>query len=140
RHRKGCFQEVPTPPAPPSLVFTVHHSLAAAEARWRSLEPRAVLTPYQRFDWIAAYCNAGFVAEATLRIVEIDEAGRPVAMIPLAIAPWLGAARGQMIGSEIANGDAIVLDRERAAVVTPEVIARALDAVRADGTALDLAL
>ena len=122
------------------LTVVVHSDLAAAEPAWRALEARGVLTPYQRFDWIRHYCEAGFVEHPTLRIVELAACGTPFAVLPLAIAPWMGAARGQVIGAEISNGDFIVLDRERAGLLTPAALMRALEAVRADGTRLDMVL
>ena len=123
-----------------ALTVTVHADLAAAEPVWRALEARGVLTPYQRFDWVRHYCDAGFEDHSTLRIVELAAHGTPFAILPLAIAPWMGAARGRVIGSDISNGDFIIMDRERAGLVTPAVLTEALDAVRAGGTALDMVL
>src|SRR5690606_18313280 len=123
-----------------ALTVTVHTDLAAAEPAWRALEARGVLTPYQRFDWIRHYCDAGFAEHPTLRIVELAAHGTPFAILPLAIAPWMGAARGRVIGSDISNGDFIIMDRDRAGLMTPSALMAALEAVRAGGTALDMVL
>jgi len=59
--------------------------LAAAEVPWRALERDGTLTPYQRFDWIAAWQrHVGAAAGITpLIVVGFGEAGEPLFLLPL---------------------------------------------------------
>lgn len=63
-------------------IFT---SLAAAEPFWRELERDGVLTPYQRYEWVAAWhSNAGTAAGVSpLIAVGFDAAGNPLFLLPL---------------------------------------------------------
>lgn len=60
-------------------------SLAAAEPFWRELERDGVLTPYQRYEWVAAWhSNAGAAAGVSpLIAVGFDAAGNPLFLLPL---------------------------------------------------------
>ncbi len=62
-------------------------SLAAAEPFWRELERDGVLTPYQRYDWVAAWHrNAGAAAGvAPLIAVGFDAAGNSLFLLPLGL-------------------------------------------------------
>ena len=65
-------------------VFT---SLAAAEPFWRELERDGVLTPYQRYDWVAAWHrHAGTAAGVSPLIAAgFDAAGNPLFLLPLGL-------------------------------------------------------
>jgi CelD/BcsL family acetyltransferase involved in cellulose biosynthesis len=103
----------------------VHRSLDAAEADWRDLETRAVLTPYQRFDWIAAWHRAGGTT-GRLAIVVVDIDGRPAALLPLEIGRRLGLQRATFVGADVGNSDWLVFDPGLATELTPHRIADAL--------------
>jgi CelD/BcsL family acetyltransferase involved in cellulose biosynthesis len=62
-------------------------SLAAAEPFWRELECEGVLTPYQRYEWVAAWHrNAGAAAGVSpLIVVGFDAAGYPLFLLPLGL-------------------------------------------------------
>ncbi len=62
-------------------------SLAAAEPFWRALERDGVLTPYQRFDWVAAWHgNAGAAAGVSpLIAIGLDATGNPLFLLPLGL-------------------------------------------------------
>ena len=62
-------------------------SLAAAEPFWRELERDGVLTPYQRYEWVAAWhSNAGAAAGVSpLIAVGFDAAGNPLFLLPLGL-------------------------------------------------------
>jgi CelD/BcsL family acetyltransferase involved in cellulose biosynthesis len=59
--------------------------LAAAEAPWRALERDGVLTPYQRFDWTAAWQrHVGAAAGIEpLIVLGLGEMGEPLFLLPL---------------------------------------------------------
>jgi CelD/BcsL family acetyltransferase involved in cellulose biosynthesis len=65
----------------------VFPSLAAAEPFWRELERDGVLTPYQRFEWVAAWHrNAGAAAGVSpLVAAGFDAAGNPLFLLPLVL-------------------------------------------------------
>ncbi|HLL27502.1 MAG TPA: GNAT family N-acetyltransferase [Xanthobacteraceae bacterium] len=59
--------------------------IAAAEPHWRKLEVSGVLTPYQRFDWIAGWQRHVGAAEGISPhlIAAFDIAGEPLFLLPL---------------------------------------------------------
>jgi CelD/BcsL family acetyltransferase involved in cellulose biosynthesis len=78
--------------------------LAVAERAWRSLENAgAVLSPYQRFDWVAAFTSS-VTPNGDIRVAAIyDEDDRPVLILPLAIERWAGMRIATTIGGKHAN-------------------------------------
>lgn len=67
----------------------LYRSLAAAEPAWRTLEQNGVLSPYQRFDWIAAWQrHAGAAAGVVpLVVVGYDRQAKPLFLWPLGYHP-----------------------------------------------------
>jgi CelD/BcsL family acetyltransferase involved in cellulose biosynthesis len=57
---------------------------AAAEPHWRTLEQTGVLSPYQRFDWLAAWQRHIGAAEnlSPLLLAGFDRAGQPLFLLP----------------------------------------------------------
>lgn len=90
------------------LDVVVHHTLAAAESAWRTLEAHGVLTPYQRFDWVAGLVASGAEPIGRIVIAVISNAGCPIAILPLLIEPQYGAVRARMLGSNQSNSDWIL--------------------------------
>ena len=103
--------------------------LAGVEAAWRALEadPAALMTPYQRFDWVAAYAQAGIEAGAESRILILkDEAGRPRLLVPLTVGR-LGPLRiARVIGDRHANFHMPLFASREAAAMRPEDLTEAL--------------
>jgi CelD/BcsL family acetyltransferase involved in cellulose biosynthesis len=95
-------------PADSTLSVRVLPTLNAAEPIWRALETDALLTPYQRYDWISHLVAAGMV-DKKLAIVVIEADGEPVALLPLGIDTRLGARRAEIIGADIGNGDWMII-------------------------------
>lgn len=87
------------------LDVQVHSSMADAECVWRDLEASAVLTPYQRFDWISGMLAANAEPEGELVIAVIRRAGVPVGLLPLIIRRKFGAAFARFIGAHQSNSD-----------------------------------
>ncbi|WP_193337785.1 GNAT family N-acetyltransferase [Devosia beringensis] len=94
-------------PIPPHKAFDVaiFHAMDVAEAEWRAFEAVAVLTPYQRFDWVKALIAAGLESEAGLAIAVIRRDGETVALLPLAIRQRFGLRVATMLGTTSSNGD-----------------------------------
>lgn len=93
-----------------SLSYAVFDTLAAAEPTWRELEARAVFTPYQRFDWVAALFAARGPDKGRLAITVVFQAGRPVALLPLVVTTSVGVRTARLIGWDIGNGDWMGVD------------------------------
>ena len=112
-----------------TLAVELVRDLAGVEAAWRALEsdPAALMTPYQRFDWVAAYAGAGIDAAAqTLVVILKDEAGRARLLMPLAVVR-LGPLRiARVIGDRHANFHMPLFASREAAAMRPEELAEAL--------------
>jgi len=109
------------------LAAEVFPDLAAAEALWRSLEadPAVLATPYQRFDWVAAFARTA--PGADLRIVVLrDAAGRPRVLLPLVVAREGGATVARVVGEKHANYHMPLFASREAAAMPPEDLAEAL--------------
>ncbi|AWN42490.1 GNAT family N-acetyltransferase [Methylobacterium durans] len=83
----------------------VWSDLGAVEAIWRKLEsgPDCLGTPYQRFDWVAAFLRKG-AAAGPLRVVVLrDASGWPRLLMPLAIRRERGVRVARVVGGTHAN-------------------------------------
>ncbi len=111
------------------LTVEVVRDLAVVEAAWRAMEadPAALMTPYQRIDWVRAYVGAGIESgDETLVLLLKDEASRPRLLIPLAVGR-LGPLRvARMIGDRHANFHMPLFACREAAAMRPEALAEAL--------------
>lgn len=88
----------------------VLRSLAEAEPVWRELEARAVLTPYQRYDWIAALTAAQGVDDGDVAIATVCFGSRPVALLPLLVRRRWGARFAEFIGAGSSNAGWMIVD------------------------------
>ena len=103
--------------------LAVYDSVEAAESPWRALEQQAVLTPYQRYDWIKALLDSRPPRHERCAIAVVHDAGGPVALFPFAVARRLGVRVAGIIGADISNADWPVMRREAAPQLTPAVLA-----------------
>lgn len=124
--------------AKPSPAVVV--GLSRAEALWRALEERFVVSPYQRFDWVKAYAGSHAVADADLMLVPIESAGTIIAALPLLMTRRFGLVIAQMPSSDIGNTDFLMIDPARAGEVKAAAIRTALDAASHVIGRLDLVL
>lgn len=94
----------PATTATPRLTAEIVTDLSAARTLWRSVEgaPEAVATPYQRFDWVAAFLAADPRRRPCLVVVR-DEGGQPLALLPLAIGRERGFQVARFLGGRHAN-------------------------------------
>ena len=119
------------------LSFTVMTSMEAAEPIWRRLETEAVLTPYQRYDWIRQVL-ASRGQRPQLAIIIIEQHGAPVALLPLEVERWMGIRRATIVGSDIGNADWMIVAPQAANSLTPKAILRALNAASDAVDGIDL--
>ncbi|GJE15389.1 GNAT family N-acetyltransferase [Methylobacterium marchantiae] len=113
------------------LIPEVFRDLASVEALWRSVEsdPAALTTPYQRFDWVAAFVAAKVGCtpaeqDKCLRIVVLrDAGGRPRVILPLQVARERGVRVARVIGCKHANYHMpIFASREAAAMRAEDLV------------------
>jgi CelD/BcsL family acetyltransferase involved in cellulose biosynthesis len=123
-----------TAEAPPSAsrIERLHiiNSLAEAEPIWRDLEARsAALTPYQRFDFLAAW-QRNIGRQQILRpliVVAYDAQRRPVLLLPLAIEQRNAVRIASFMGGKHANLNMALWDKDfagEAGAVDLEILLR----------------
>lgn len=89
-------------PVAGGLSVEIVDGIAPAEALWRGFEAEAISTPYQRYDWVAAYMADGPDGAARIVVVR-DEDGRVGMLWPLAISRRSGIRIAAGIGGKHAN-------------------------------------
>jgi len=114
----------------------VFFDLASVEALWRGLEtdPAVLATPYQRFDWVAAY--AASAPDLALRVFVLrDGSGRPQALIPCHVTREHGLRVARVVGATHANFHMpLFASRAAAVALRPEdLVERLRKAARSDG-------
>lgn len=103
--------------APARAQVTVFDGFEAARSAWLNLEARAALTPYQRFDWMAAiYANG--LDRGRLAIAVLGPPERPIALLSLVIAWRRGVRQARLIGSDYGNSDWLMFDPDAAERLT----------------------
>ncbi|MDB5586836.1 MAG: hypothetical protein JWP26_1806 [Devosia sp.] len=95
--------------SPALAQVTVLDSFEAARAPWLNLEARAVQTPYQRYDWMAAM-HANGLDHGRLVIAVLGPVEEPIAILPLVIAWRRGVRQARLVGSDYGNSDWLVFD------------------------------
>ncbi|BAU90348.1 acyl-CoA N-acyltransferase-like protein [Methylorubrum populi] len=119
------------------LTAEVFSEPAAVEALWRGLEadPGVLMTPYQRFDWVAAYLGAGIDAGEVPRILVLRDAhGRARMLLPLTIGRRGPLRVARMVGDRHANFHMpLFASREAAAMPAEDLAAALVRAGRAAG-------
>ena len=115
----------------------VLHRLEDAEAVWRALEHDAIMAPYGRYDWVAAYQRALPDGGRGTRIaVQRDADGRPVFLMPFQLERRLGLVVATSIGGKHANYHLPLLAPEAAVGLRPHASALLAAAGRAIGADL----
>lgn len=87
---------------PRDLSVELAAGMAAVEGVWRALEAGGSASPYQRFDWVAAYLAHAGRAER-IAVALVRDAGRPVMLLALSISRRRGLAVASGIGGKHAN-------------------------------------
>lgn len=86
----------------------VHTRLADTESVWRGLEARAVVTPYQRFDWVTGLMAANAEPEGEAVVAIVRRHGVVVGVLPLIIRRRFGTAFARMMGAHQSNSDWLI--------------------------------
>lgn len=116
----------------------VHERLEAAEAPWRRLEETGVLTPYQRYDWIKPLLDARPLRRGRCAIAVVHDARGPAALFPFAVASHFGVKVARIIGTDISNGDWLIMRRDTAPRLTPVVLTRLFAEVGGQAGGIDV--
>jgi CelD/BcsL family acetyltransferase involved in cellulose biosynthesis len=121
----------------------IFHDLAAAEATWRGLETsRQSFTPYQRFDFLAAWQRQVGEREGLRPFIVVahDSERRPLLLLPLAIESKWGARCASFMGGKHSTFNMALCDRDFAANGTEAdltaLLASIADRSRVDALAL----
>jgi CelD/BcsL family acetyltransferase involved in cellulose biosynthesis len=97
------------------------HDLAAAEPIWRSFEsPQHTYTPYQRFDFLAAWQRQVGKREGPRPFIAVarDSERQPLLLLPLATGTLWGMHCASFMGGKHATFNMALCDREFAANAT----------------------
>ena len=100
---------------------TVFDSFSAARAAWLDLEASGVLTPYQRFEWMATIHASGLDA-GKLAIGLLGPLERPIALLPLVISRQGGLRVARLVGSAFGNSDWLPFDPAAVERLTPAAL------------------
>jgi len=121
----------------------IFHDLAAAEAIWRGFETSGQsFTPYQRFDFLAAWQRQVGEREdlRPLIVVAHDSERRPLLLLPLAIEQRWGALCASFMGGKHSTFNMGLCDRDFAANATEADLAALIGSIaersRADALVL----
>ena len=100
-------------------TIEVTEGLAAAAAVWRALEQDAVMSPYGRLDWIAAFATTLPAEASAVRVVVLrDDTRRPVLLMPFTIERRLGIRIATAIGGRHANYNLPLMRADAAGTLT----------------------
>lgn len=100
-----------------AIALALHQDLEAAERDWRHLETNGDCTPFQSFDWLAAWQrNIGTLEHATLAIIVARRAGQPLFVLPLAVETGL-VRRLKFLGQALGDYNAPLLARDFSRIV-----------------------
>ena len=106
-----------------AIALTLHQDLAAAERDWRHLEANGDCTPFQAFDWLAAWQrNIGALEHVTPAIVIGRRAGQPLFVLPLAVERGV-VRRLKFLGQALGDYNAPLLARDFSRIVARDAFA-----------------
>jgi CelD/BcsL family acetyltransferase involved in cellulose biosynthesis len=108
--------------ASPPLDLSIHHGLDAVEALWRRFERVADCTPYQTFDWLAAWQRLVGVCDGARPVIAVAAFadGEPAFLLPLAVEPSYASRRLCWLGQDLNDYNAPLLAKDFSQRVTAE--------------------
>jgi CelD/BcsL family acetyltransferase involved in cellulose biosynthesis len=108
--------------AVPDISFNIHSSLAAVEDEWRRFERVAVSTPFQAYEWLAAWHRHIGIREGVVPAVIVGRFadGEIAFIMPLAIDRRHSIRRLCWLGQDLCDYNAPLLSRDFSERVTPE--------------------
>jgi CelD/BcsL family acetyltransferase involved in cellulose biosynthesis len=124
-------------------AIDVVHDLASAEVVWRGLEnEQASFTPYQRFDFLAAWQRQVGEREGLVPFIVIgyDAERRPLLLLPLALRQAYGARCAGFMGGKHSTFNMALWDRSFAGSATQADLEGLISAISQRGEADVLAL
>jgi CelD/BcsL family acetyltransferase involved in cellulose biosynthesis len=98
------------------------HDLASAEAIWRGLEgPEQSFTPYQRFDFVAAWHREVGAREGLVPfiVIALDAERRPLLLLPLALRHAYGVRSASFMGAKHSTFNMALWEKDFAASANP---------------------
>ena len=106
-----------------AIALTLHQDPGAAERDWRHLEAAGDCTPFQAFDWLAAWQrNIGALEHVTPAVVVGRRAGQPLFVLPLAVEPGV-VRRLKFLGQALGDYNAPLLARDFSRIVPRDAFA-----------------
>lgn len=119
--------------APVPLKISIHDDFADVETLWRRFERAADCTPYQTFDWLAAWQRHIGVCDGTRPVIAVASFadGEPAFLLPLAVEPSSATRRLCWLGQDLNDYNAPILAKDFAQRVTPDRFVAAWREVRA---------
>jgi CelD/BcsL family acetyltransferase involved in cellulose biosynthesis len=105
--------------------ITLFNSLDAAEPVWRQLETAAdsVMSPYQRFDFLAPWQRHVGSRRGLLPLIAVgfDGSDNPVCLWPLGLNTTAGTRTARFLGGKHANFNGMIWRRDLAEAATPDL-------------------
>ncbi len=127
--------------ASPVAKVEVFNDMRAVEAAWRRLEtPGQLFTPYQRYDFLAAWQeHVGVSRNLKPMIVVAYDAGRqPVMLLPLALNQESGVRTARFLGGKHATFNMPIWRTDFAAAATVADLEAVWNAIRKHDQPVDL--
>jgi CelD/BcsL family acetyltransferase involved in cellulose biosynthesis len=104
------------------ISLHIHNSLAAVEDEWRRFERVAESTPFQAYEWLAAWHRHIGIREGAVPAVVVGRFadGETAFILPLAIDPRHSVRRLRWLGQDICDYNAPLLSRNFSQRVAPD--------------------
>ena len=105
----------------PDLTLSIHTSFAAVESEWRRFEQIAEGTPFQTFEWLAAWYRHIGTREGAVPAIAIGRFadGKTAFIVPLAVEAKRSLRRLCWLGQDLCDYNAPLLARDFSQRVTP---------------------
>ena len=108
-------------PQADAVSLSVHHDLAAIEQTWRAFEQTADCTPFQTFDWLAAWQrHIGMLNGVTPAIVMARRGDEILMLLPLAVQRGALTRRLTFLGQDLCDYNAPLLAPDFASAIGPD--------------------
>ncbi|HEX3504371.1 MAG TPA: GNAT family N-acetyltransferase [Xanthobacteraceae bacterium] len=103
-----------SPGAAPEISFRIHTSLAAVESEWRRFEQGAAATPFQTYEWLAAWHRHIGIRSGVVPVIVVGHlaTGEVAFILPLAIHQRPPLRRLSWLGQDLCDYNAPLLSRD----------------------------
>jgi CelD/BcsL family acetyltransferase involved in cellulose biosynthesis len=107
--------------AAPEISFRIHKNFAAVEHEWRRFERDAEYTPFQTYQWLAAWHRHIGVRVGVVPAVVVGQfaEGETAFILPLAVDPRRPLRRLRWLGQDLCDYNAPLLSRDFSKRVSP---------------------